>query len=164
MTAEGAGLPYGAWLHGTHSLRVTGAILGFAANLSEEEVRALGRWTSTKAMKNYLRGTPVVKSSAASIPMANPLMQGVVRDLTSAHFRRALDMTPEPEQGPEKPAGPEGLLAVRHNLTGVLHRAGSMAGPPQTYWCGWKWAAAGCAGAFTTSDGTPCSRCCDVTK
>ena len=77
---------------------------------------------------------------------------------------RALDMTPEPEQGPEKPAGPEGLLAVRHNLTGVLHRAGSMAGPPQTYGCGWKWAAAGCAGAFTTSDGTPCSRCYDVTK
>jgi arginyl-tRNA synthetase len=45
MTAEGAGLPtkaHGAWLHGTHSLRVTGAILGFAANLSEEEVRDIG--------------------------------------------------------------------------------------------------------------------------
>lgn len=87
MTAEGAGLPTkanGAWLHGTHSLRVTGAILGFAANLTEEEVRALGRWSSTKAMKNYLRGTPVVKVSSASIPMAKALMCGTLPARTSA--------------------------------------------------------------------------------
>ena len=129
-TASEAGLDTkaeGAWLHGTHSLRVTGAILGFAANLTEEEVRSLGRWSSTKAMRNYLRGTPVVKASAASLPMARAMTQGIMKDLTGIQFQVALDQTPEPRRGPEKPRNPEGMMGVRHNLTGREHaRFGSM--------------------------------------
>ena len=60
---------------GSHSLRVAGAIAAFEAGLQEETVKALGRWTSTKAMYAYLRGTPYTKAAWASKPMAQVLMR-----------------------------------------------------------------------------------------
>lgn len=44
---------------GTHSMRVRGACMAYAAGLPETTIMALGRWTSLDGMRRYLRGAPI---------------------------------------------------------------------------------------------------------
>jgi len=147
---------------GSHSLRVAGAIAAFEAGLQEETVKALGRWTSTKAMYAYLRGTPYTKAAWASKPMAQVLMRNA-RSRTGAFHPLPMESSIE---GKGKGAGKNveelgGNLTVRNSLTGLIHRVGQTTGPPEDWitWCGWRWAATGAAGAYTLKDGAACTRC-----
>ena len=88
--AAAAGEPLetqGAPRFGTHSLRVTGALWAFQSGVSEETVRALGRWRSTSAMLVYLRDTPLVRAAEASAAMAASIEAGHTRNLMSTNFR-----------------------------------------------------------------------------
>eukprot|EP00435_Cladocopium_sp_Y103_P009528 s2113_g2.t1 len=131
------------------------AILAFDAGLQEETVKALGRWTSTKAMYSYLRGTPYTKAAWAARPMARALIGDGGGQQEFVPLPIAVPSTPP---GPDK--GPEDML---HNLSvrNNIHRMGTTCGPPTEWstWCGWKWAATGAAGAYTLKDGTACTRC-----
>lgn len=153
----------GGWARfGSHSLRVSGAIMALEAGLQEETVKALGRWNSTKAMHAYLRGTPYTKAAWATKPMAQVLMCNT-KARTGSYQPFHVDQSQE-----EKATGigmsPEELentLTVRNNLTGLIHRVGQTMGPPRNWstWCGWQWASTGAAGAYTLKDGTPCNKC-----
>eukprot|EP00435_Cladocopium_sp_Y103_P013532 s718_g3.t1 len=146
--------------YGSHSLRVAGAMAAFEAGLQQETVKALGRWTSTRAMYAYLRGAPYAKAAWASGPMAKAIV-GSATGRQAAY--RALPMgqvtrSSEPDKGLEDL--PE-TLTIRNSLTGLIHRVGKIDGPPAEWhtWCGWKWSELGAAGAFTLRDGTACARC-----
>ena len=95
--AAAAGEPleaHGAQRFGTHSLRGTRALWAFQAGVSEETVRALGRWSSTSAMLIYLRDTPLVRAAEALIEA------GHTRNLMSTNFRPVIkmeDARPEPD-------------------------------------------------------------------
>ena len=101
--AAAAGEPleaHGAQRFGTHSLRVTRALWAFQAGVSEETVRALGRWSSTSAMLIYLRDTPLVRAAEASAAMAASIEAGHTGDLMSTNFRPVIkmeDARPEPD-------------------------------------------------------------------
>eukprot|EP00435_Cladocopium_sp_Y103_P061886 s216_g23.t1 len=77
---------------GTHSMRVAGALWAFRAGVSEETVRALGRWKSTAAMLAYLRGTPLVRAAGASTQIAAAMGAGDATCLAAANFRPLLEV------------------------------------------------------------------------
>ena len=148
---------------GTHSLRVAGALWAFQAGVSEETVRALGRWRSTSAMLVYLRDTPLVRAAEASAVMSASLRAGHTGNLMSSNFRPVISMEnirPEPDTDAEMARAGQ-LMTVRHGLTGTLHRPTQMLGPPNTWTtrCGWKWSGTGTAGSFIAAGGELCHRC-----
>ena len=69
---------------GTHSMRVAGALVAFCAGVGEPTIRSLGRWKTTQAMMMYLRGTPLVKASAATKVMARAMVPGPRRKIARA--------------------------------------------------------------------------------
>lgn len=118
--------------YGTHSMRVAGALAAFCAGVDEATIRALGRWKSVQAMMLYLRGTPLVKASAATRVMAQAMNAGP-RD-GEVNFRPIL----VEEIGQARPPafsreGLDKVMLVRHGITGALHRMGKAEGDP-TRW------------------------------
>ena len=79
-TALGAGEPLrgemGRRRFGTHSMRVRGACMAYAAGLPETTIMALGRWTSLDGMRRYLRGAPIRRASQATQEIARAMCEG----------------------------------------------------------------------------------------
>lgn len=147
---------------GTHSMRVAGALAAFCAGIDEPTIRALGRWKSTQAMMMYLRGTPLVKASAATKVMSQAMTPGCRNEGTN--FRPIFTegrgwKQPLPVVSRE---GLDKMMMVRHGVTGALHRMGKAEGDPSrwTTWCGWRWSRCGLAGTFPNwEEGALCKKC-----
>ena len=148
---------------GTHSLRTTGAILAFTSGIHEDVVRSLGRWKTAKAMHCYLRGTPLAKSAEATQVMA----KAMVRD-EKGGTHTAFEPLYQSTGAEPKPVDLmtleelRGTMMIRHGITGMVHRAGKMAGPAEAWstWCGWRWSDCGTAGRFEASHkGELCQKC-----
>lgn len=151
---------------GTHSMRVRGACMAYAAGLPETTIMALGRWTSLDGMRRYLRGAPIRRASQATTEIARAMCEGG----DAGQGRAPLDPTrmsgiplvesdpPVPERRQEVPAG---HIQVLLGTTGVLHRPLGFEGPPEqwTTFCGIRWASKGVAGDFSYKKDRKCGRC-----
>ena len=146
----------GVALHGTHSLRVTGAIWAYASDIPETTIMALGRWANMSSMLRYLRGTLLVKAAGATRAMVASLKRDEAGQLANTNF------TPMGLEEPDKGKGQEsseGMMVRSH--TGLLHRTKITAGPKDTWVtvCGWRWAHAGTLGVFNKKEWQVCQKC-----
>ena len=142
----------GSRLYGSHSLRVTGALLAFHAGLAEEVVMTLGRWRTREAMMCYLREAPIIRAAGAAHQMA----KATAGPASAAAVE--VDVVPLPQDRQAVAFGAEEML-VQHGITGILHKPAAVSGPAHTWStrCGWKWAETGLAGKFRA--GQCCGTC-----
>ena len=150
---------------GTHSMRVRGACMAYAAGLPETTIMALGRWTSLDGMRRYLRGAPIRRASQATQEIARAMCEGG----EAGHGRAPLDPTrmsgvPLVACGPaveQSQGGPAGHIQVLLGTTGVLHRPLGFEGPPEQWstFCGIRWANKRVAGDFSYKKEEKCRRC-----
>jgi len=144
---------------GTHSMRVRGACMAYAAGLPETTIMALGRWTSLDGMRRYLRGAPIRRASQATQEIARAMCEGrAPLDPTRMSGVPLVACGPAVEQSQ---GGPAGHIQVLLGTTGVLHRPLGFEGPPEQWstFCGIRWANKGVAGDFSYKKEEKCRRC-----